>query len=116
MLEKQPSLVKFTISLRQIRLLRWCFEIPKASVSHDKMGVEWSTKTLCRHSGELVMCLLYHQQKDERKENSRLDDLFETPCLSEIPRQPLYKGETLLFGMPNLLASQTLRIPKLIVQ
>ena len=52
--------------------------------------------------------------KGRRKENSRLDDLFETVLL-EIPRQPLYEGETRPFGMSNLLASQTLRIPKLII-
>ena len=31
--------------------------------------------------------------KGRRKENSRLDDLFEN-VLPEIPRQPLYEGET----------------------
>ena len=76
-LDKQPSLVKFTISLKQNRLLRWCFEIPKTSVSQDKKGVEWSTKALYRHSDELVMCLLYHRQNDKMKENSRLDDIKE---------------------------------------
>ena len=103
--------VKFTISLRQIRLLRWCFEIPRAFVSQDKTGIEWSTKALCRHSGELMMCLHYHRQKDEGRKKLRLDNLFLT-VTPEIPRQPLYKGETRPFGMPNLLASQTLRIPK----
>ena len=57
---KMPSLVSVTISLKQIRRLRWCFEIPRASISQDKTGVEWSTKALSRHSGELMMCLFYH--------------------------------------------------------
>ena len=111
---KMPSLVSVTISLKRIRRLRWCFEIPRASVSQDKTGVEWSTKALCRHSGELMMCLHSHRQKDEGRKNPILDNLllFFFTVFSEIPQQHLYKGETRPFGMPNLLASLTFRIPK----
>ena len=90
---KMPSLVSVTISLKQIRRLRWCFEIPRASVSQDKTGVEWSTKALCRHSGKLMMCLHYHRQNDEgRKTRDSIISLL--TVLPEIPRQTLYRGET----------------------
>ena len=35
----------------------------KESISQGKTVVEWSTKTLCSHSGELKMYSLYHQWK-----------------------------------------------------
>ena len=103
---KMTSLVSVTISLKHIIHLRWCFEIPKASVSQDKTGVERSTKALCRHSGELMMCLFYHRQNDEGRKNPRLDNLFFFLFFSEIPRQPLYKEKL------DLLECQTFWLPK----
>ena len=109
---KMPNLVSVTISLKQIRCLRWCFQIPRASVSQDKTGVKWSTKALCRHSGELMMCLFYHRQR--MKEGKTRDSIISfLIVLSEIPRQPLYKERLDLlecqtfwnakpFGFPNV--------------
>ena len=54
-----------------------------------------------------MMCLHYHRQKDEGRKNPRLDNLFLIVTL-EIPRQPMYKGETRPFGMSNLLAPKLL--------
>ena len=103
---KMPSLVSVTISLKQIRRLRWCFEIPRASISQDKTGVEWSTKALCRHSGELMMCLRYHQQKDEGRKNPRLNNLFFLLFFLKYPNN-LYIEERL-----DLLECQTFWLPK----
>ena len=65
-LEKQLSLVQFTISLRQIRFFRWCFKIPKASISQDKTGVKWSTKAFQKVKSLLYIKFVGVSQKSHR--------------------------------------------------
>ena len=95
--------MKFTISLRKIRLLHWCFEIPKAYVSQDKTVGEWSTKAHCSHFDELKLCLTLSpsiQYSDNIKRNP-----------TEKPRLPKLEKTSSIYRLERTLgfqASQTL--------